>query len=196
MSEENTTAIVQRYLCELTGEAPDDAIVRVLVGQAVHRLQRLCATLLYHDYPRLTYPPLNLQTEELLSAVAERLLKALREARPRNVREFFALASQHMRWELNDLTRRLDNQPAAVELCEGKFLAPANSDSALSVDACRMLDAIEALPEEEREVFSLIRIQGMTQSEAATLFAVSTKTVQRRLNRALLLLTKALSDLR
>jgi len=58
-----------------------------------------------------------------------------------------------------------------------------------------MLEAIEALPEEEREVFSLVRIQGMTQTETATLLEVSTKTVQRRLNRALLLLTKALSDL-
>jgi RNA polymerase sigma factor (sigma-70 family) len=58
-----------------------------------------------------------------------------------------------------------------------------------------MLEAIEALPEEEREVFSLVRIQGMSQSEAATLLQVSTKTVQRRLNRGLVLLTNALSDL-
>jgi hypothetical protein len=42
-----------------------------------------------------------------LSAVVERLLKALRAARPQTVREFFALANQHMRWELNDLARRL-----------------------------------------------------------------------------------------
>jgi RNA polymerase sigma-70 factor (ECF subfamily) len=29
-------------------------------------------------------------------------------ARPTNVRQFFALANQHLRWELNDLARRLD----------------------------------------------------------------------------------------
>jgi hypothetical protein len=39
-----------------------------------------------------------------------------REARPRTVRELFALANQHMRRELNDLARRLDNQQAAAEL--------------------------------------------------------------------------------
>ena len=116
MPEENTTAIVQRYLDELTGEAPAEPVVRPLLDRAFVRLQRLCATLLYHDYRRLTHPPLNLQTDELLSCVAERLLKALREARPRTVREFFALAGQHMRWELNDLARRLDEQSAAVEL--------------------------------------------------------------------------------
>jgi RNA polymerase sigma-70 factor (ECF subfamily) len=30
----------------------------------------------------------------------------------------FALAGQHARWELNDLARRLDKQPAVVELME------------------------------------------------------------------------------
>src|SRR5262245_23506032 len=84
MPEENTTAIVQRYLDELTGEAPAEPVVRPLLDRAFLRLRRLCATLLYHDYPRLTHPPLNLQTDELLSAVVERLPKALREARPRN----------------------------------------------------------------------------------------------------------------
>jgi hypothetical protein len=43
----------------------------------------------------------------MLSAVVERLLKPLREARPETVRQFFALASQHMRWELNHLAHRL-----------------------------------------------------------------------------------------
>src|SRR5262245_48322365 len=129
MPEENTTTIVQRYLDELTGEAPAGPVVRPLLDRALIRLKRLCATLLHDDYPRLTHPPLNLQTDELLSAVVERLLKALREARPRTVREFFALAGQHMRWELKDLARRLDNQPVAVELREGQLPAPLSSES-------------------------------------------------------------------
>jgi hypothetical protein len=44
-----------------------------------------------------------LQADERLGPVEERLFKALREARPRTVRQVFALASQHMCWELNDL---------------------------------------------------------------------------------------------
>jgi len=59
-----------------------------------------------------------------------------------------------------------------------------------------MLQAIGDLPEEEREVFDLVRIQGMTQLEAAEVLGVSNKTVQRRLNRALLILSEALGDLR
>jgi RNA polymerase sigma-70 factor (ECF subfamily) len=195
MPEDNTTAIVQRYLDELTGEAPAEPVVRPLLDRAFLRLQRFCATLLYHDYPRLTRPPLNLQTDELLSAVVERLLKALREARPRTVREFFALAGQHMRWELNDLARRLDNQPVAVELREWQVPAPASSDSGLSPHGRRMLEAIDGLPENEREAFDLVRIQGLTYAEAAELLGVVPKTVQRRLDRGLQLLTERLGDL-
>src|SRR5262249_19982592 len=161
MPEENTTAIVQRYLDELTGETPAEPAVRVLLGRAIPRLQRFCATLLHHDYPRLTHPPLNLQTDELLSAVVERLLQALREARRRTVRDFSAVAGQRMRWEMNDLARRLDNPPVAVELREGLVPAPASSDSGLSPDGRRMLEAIDSLPGDEREAFDLVRLQGL-----------------------------------
>src|SRR5437867_12002650 len=119
MHQERTTAAVQRYLDELAADAPADPVVRALLDRAVCRLHQLCATLLHRSYPRLTRPPLNLQADELLSAVAERLLKAMREARPGTVRQFFALTNQHMRWELNDLARRFDLQPPAGELQEG-----------------------------------------------------------------------------
>jgi RNA polymerase sigma-70 factor (ECF subfamily) len=196
MGEEHTTAVVQRYLDELAGDSPAEPIVRALLAQAVRRLHMLCASLLHRSYQRLTHPPLNLQAEELLGAVTERLLKALREARPETVRQFFALANQHMRWELNDLARRLDEQPAAVELREGLVPAPDSSGSGLTPTGRRMLEAIEGLPEDEREAFCLVRIQGMTQTEAARLLGVADSTVKRRLERSLRLLTKKLADLR
>src|SRR4029453_10443852 len=151
MSDEHTPAVVQRYLDELEGDSPSEPIVRDLLDRAVRRLHLLCATLLYRSYPRLAQPPLNLQADELLGAVAERLLKALREVRPQTVRQFFALANQHMRWELNDLARRLDEQPAGVALREGLVPAPASSASGLTPDGLRMLRAIDELPEDERE---------------------------------------------
>jgi RNA polymerase sigma-70 factor (ECF subfamily) len=196
MGEEQTTAVVQRYLDELTGDSSAEPIIRALLDRAVRRLHLLCATLLYRSYPRLTQPPSNLQADELLSAVAERLLKALREARPQNVRQFFALANQHMRWELNDLARRLDEQPSAVELREGLVPAPSSSGSGLTPKGRRMLAAIEELPQDEREVFGLVRIQGMTQTEAARVLGVSAVTVKRRLNRGLRILAEKLADLR
>jgi RNA polymerase sigma-70 factor (ECF subfamily) len=101
-----------------------------------------------------------------------------------------------MRWELNDLARRLDQQTQVLGLHEDAAPSPETSGSVLGSDAIRMIEAIENLPEAEREVFELIRIQGITQSEAAELLQVSAKTVQRRLNRCLLILSEQLGDLR
>jgi RNA polymerase sigma-70 factor (ECF subfamily) len=106
MSDEHTTAVVQRYPDEREGDSPSEPIVRDLLDRALSRLHLLRATLRHQSYPRRAQPPLNVQADELLGAVAERLLKALRELHPRNVRQFFAPANQHMRWELNDPDRR------------------------------------------------------------------------------------------
>jgi RNA polymerase sigma-70 factor (ECF subfamily) len=100
-------------------------------------------------------------------------------------------------WQLNDLARLLDERPRAAALAESGVVAPpTSSDSCLGEDARRMLAAIEHLPEDEREAFELVRLQGLTYAEAAGVVGVSVKTVQRRLNRARLLLMDQLADLR
>ena len=162
MSGERTTSVVRRHLDELGGDSPAEPIVRDLLGRAVRRLHLLCATVLHRSYPRRTRPPLKLQADELLGAVAERLLNALREARPRTVCQPFALANPHMLWELNDLARRLDEQPAMVGLSERLVPAPHGSGSGMTPDGLRMLRTIHELPEDEREAFELVRIHGMT----------------------------------
>src|SRR6476620_10259761 len=142
MSAEPTTAAVQRYPNALAGDKPAEPIIRALLDRAVRRLQILCANLLYRKYRRLTLPPLNLQPDELLDAVVERLLKAMRSVRPQTVRQFFALVNQHMRWELNDLARRSDQQPAVVEFKDESVPAASSSSSVLTPNGRRMLQAI------------------------------------------------------
>ena len=196
---ERTTEAINQFLDDLRrapAGSPAEPVVGALLTRAVERLHHLCGTLLHRNYPRLTRPPLNLQTEEMLSAVVLRLMKALQEVRPTNVRQFFALANQHMRWELNDLARRLDDQTAALELHDSAVSAPASSGSEISPNARRILEAIESLPADEQEVFNLVRVQGMTYEEAAGVVGVSAKTIQRRLNRSLVLLSAKLGDLR
>jgi RNA polymerase sigma-70 factor (ECF subfamily) len=192
MVEDHTTVAVQRYLDQLAGDTTADPIVRDILARSARRLEILCGSLLRREYPRLMRPPMNLQQEELLSALVERLMRALRAVRPQSVRLFFSLANQHMRWELNDLARRLDDQPAAEQLPESAAAAPAPASTvtrAPSPRMVRMLQAIESLPEDEREVFDFVRVQGLTQVETSALLGVATKTVQRRLNRGLVLLT-------
>src|SRR4051794_15049402 len=197
MDEGLTTGAIQRCLDALQGDTPAEPLIRGLLERAAQRLRLLCGTLLQRGYPRLAQPPLNLETDELLGGVVAGLLTALRKVRPQTVRQFFALANQHMRWQLNDLARLLDERPRAGALAESGVAAPPSSgDSCLSQDARRMLGAIEGLPEAEREAFELVRIQGLTHAQAAEVVGVSAKTVQRRLNRARLLLAEQLADLR
>jgi Sigma-70, region 4 len=68
--------------------------------------------------------------------------------------------------------------------------APASSGTGLTADARRILAAIDGLPADEPEAFSLVRIEALTLGQAAELLGVSTKTVQRRLNHALLTQTE------
>jgi RNA polymerase sigma-70 factor (ECF subfamily) len=74
--------------------------------------------------------------------------------------------------------------------------APVSSASGLTPDGRRILPAIDEVPEDEREVFDLVRIDGMTEAEAAQVLGVSEETVKRRLSRGLRLLTKQRADLR
>lgn len=195
MTEDRTSFAVQRHLDELAGGAPADPVIRALLERSARRLHRLCASILHRGYPRLTRPPLNVESEEMLGAVVERLLKALRQARPTSVRQFFSLAAQHTRWELNDLARRLAGEPWRGEVADDLIPSPAGSDSGLSLDCRRMIAAIEALPADEREAFDLVRVQGLTQVEAAEVLNVAVRTVKRRLDRGLRLLTERLGDL-
>jgi RNA polymerase sigma-70 factor (ECF subfamily) len=73
--------------------------------------------------------------------------------------------------------------------------APADSVSGPTADASRILKAIEDLPESDREAFDLVRIQGMSQADAAGVLGVSPMTVNRRLHRALRQLAVSLADL-
>src|SRR5262249_43831721 len=77
----------------------------------------------------------------------------------------------------------------------GGAAPPESTGSGLTPDGRRMLGAIEGLPEDEREVFDLIRIQGLTRAEAAGVVGASEKTGPRRLHRARLLLPTGLADL-
>jgi len=197
MGASNTTMAVQRLLDDLgaTGRPSDDPIVRALLTRTVDRLQMLCSRLLRRNYPRLTRRPAYLETNDVFGALVSRLLRALDEIKPRSVRQFFGLVNTHLRWELNDIARRIDAHPVVQRYAsepEDQLPQTTGDDSAT---LHRILEAIQALPETEREVFELVRVQGLTQVEAAEILQVAVKTVQRRLRRGLLLLSESLGDL-
>ena len=58
----------------------------------------------------------------------------------------------------------------------------------------RLYEAIECLPEDEREVVNLLWMHEFSQVEAATLLEVATKTIARRCGTARLLLHQSLAE--
>ena len=54
---------------QLAKDPAAETIIRELLERAVGRLRLLCANLLHGSYPRLTRPPTNLETDELLGSV-------------------------------------------------------------------------------------------------------------------------------
>jgi RNA polymerase sigma-70 factor (ECF subfamily) len=198
MGATRTTAAVQHYLDELRARpeaSGDSQVVRELLERSATRLHMLCTAMLRRSYPRLARPPVNLHGDEMLGAIVERLIKAMREVRPASPREFFALANQHVRWELNDLARRLDEHTAHVPIGDQDVADRTPSESDFTANAQRILAALDSLGEEEREVFGLVRMQGLTHTEVSEVLGISTKTVQRRLNRGRVQLVALLKDL-
>lgn len=195
MHDQRTTASVERYLIALAGDDDPDPIVRALLARAANRLPALCTNMLRKRYPRLLRGPTNVREEEMLSLLVERLLRAMRQVKPTTVREFFALANQHLRWELNEFARQLDSRPSLSPLAEDLPGDPPNDGSTEGTSIKQILDAIDRLPEDEREVFSLVHVQGLTHPETADVLGVSTKTVQRRLHQSLATLAGELSGL-
>lgn len=189
-----TTQIVETYVYQLQNpDLPDEAVerlVRDLLAEACQRLQKQCEVGLHRDYPRLLKHPYNVNADELLSGVVERLIKSLRNARPTTARAFFKLAQMHLRWELNEIARAHDDRPPHIAQCD--VLPAHDSESCLSMRAQQILAAIEQLPVSQREVFELVRIQGLTQLEVAAILAIDERSVRRRLNQALFTLTELL----
>jgi RNA polymerase sigma-70 factor (ECF subfamily) len=137
-------------------------------------------------------------TSDVLQGALMRLTRALSDIQPRNVREFFGLATQQIRRELIDLARH-DYGPHGQGANHAS--TPDNSDRPENTHDPGKLaewtdihEQIERLPAEEREVVELLFYQGLPQADAADVLGVNVRTVQRRWHSALIRLHRALKD--
>lgn len=115
-----------------------------------------------------------------------RLLSSLRAIRPESTRQFYALANTAIRRELLDLIKKYYGPAGAGTHLSG--LSVGNESGELDPADEYQIDldgmgafhlAVEELPTEEREAFSLRYYHGWSLAEIADLFQVSVRTVQR-----------------
>jgi RNA polymerase sigma factor (sigma-70 family) len=200
MAENDTTAQVQCHLDRL--QAGDPAARAALLTCACDRLRRLTKKML-RDFPGVQRWE---ETADVQQDAAVRLWRALEQTTPTSVRHFFRLAALQIRRELLDLARRYagpEGTAAHHASVGGESAASASgspvydkADSAAGPGQLAIWNEfhmqVEALPDEEKEVFDLLWYQGLQQAEAAALLGISERTLKRRWQAARLKLHETL----
>jgi RNA polymerase sigma-70 factor (ECF subfamily) len=171
---------VERWQAGDAGAAGD------LLGAVGQRLEHLTRKML-RGFPAVRGWA---ETADVLQGSLLRLLNTLRRIQPDSTRHFFNLAAVHVRRELLDLARRFSRAefarrtPAdAAGDSAGEGLVEATAAAAEDDDLdlwCRFHEAVDQLPEDEREVMGLAFYQGWTQAQMAEVFGVDERTVRRR----------------
>ncbi len=166
---------------------------------------RVLARQMLRKYPRLQRWE---ETDDIFQAVAIRLHKSLKDARPASIRQFIGLSATQTRRTLIDLSRHYfgahgkgrnhgtegggraaDDPGAAMDREVGRGGEPVSLQEWTDFH-----EAVANLPNEAREAFELVWYTGLKQDEAAKLLGVSRRTVIRRLNEARMLLSELLGQ--
>jgi RNA polymerase sigma factor (sigma-70 family) len=147
-------------------------------------------------------------TGDVQQQVAIRLWQKLLRDPPATVPLFFSVVARNIRDVLIDRLRHYYGPEGPGGKIESNALG-GNSDSGVGplyergsdthnpAEIAIMTDLweqVEALPDEEREVFELLWTGELTQQQAATLLSISVKTVRSRYQRARMRLGRALQD--
>jgi RNA polymerase sigma-70 factor (ECF subfamily) len=164
----------------------DESARGKILEHACERLRLKASSMLRHEFSDVKRWA---ETADVLQEAMLRLHSALEEKKPENVGQFYGLAFRRIRWELLDLARRFQgshgighnhetDQPDAPGRVEHK---ESQVDEPETVEAWeRFHQAVEKLPDDEREVTDWIWYGGLTQEETAREIGVSLKTVKRR----------------
>ena len=168
-----------------------------------HVSRRLCALAhrMLANYPQVKRWE---QTDDVLQEVLLRLNRSLREVKPQSTAGFFGLAITQLRLTLIDLARHyyvVYGLGAKHESALGSDRGNEPQHNLRFAQPILELDdwtafheAIDRLPETEREVFSLKWYAGLTQRQIGDLLGLSERTVIRRLISARTLLSGWLAD--
>lgn len=161
-----------------------------LIQIAYQRLQRMTRKM-KRDFDRVARWE---QTDDVFQNASMRLCDALENVEIADARHFFRLAALQIRRELIDMARHYHGPQGMgahhqTQLRggdgEGSSAPPPAYDAAVSCDPRRMQEwaefhqAVDELPEREREVFELLWYHELAQEQAAELIGISTRQVKR-----------------
>jgi len=147
-------------------------------------------------------------TDDVSQNALIRLLRALARVTPQSSLHFWNLAALEIRRELLDMAdhhlgpqgegakhhtdpkgRAADDQGGLLHASQDNTSEPCSL-----ADWTRFHEQVQALPDEEREVFNLIWYAELTQQQAAEQLHISLRTLKRRWLKARILLSKCLAS--
>lgn len=168
-----------------------------LIRATLSRLERLARQML-RRYPAVRRWE---DTMDVLNAALFRLDRALHSVTPASSRGYFGLAAEQLRRTLLDLARHYQgafglgrhHDSRDVGGVEDQSDSPRRSRDEDDLDRwVELHEAVGNLPVAERETFMLSFYHDWTQGRIAELFQVDERTVRRRWQSAVLLLSAAL----
>jgi RNA polymerase sigma-70 factor (ECF subfamily) len=183
----NTTTKLQFWLDLM--QAGDGQARQELMGHACERLRKLTRRML-RGYPLVRRWE---QTDDVLQNSMMRLYRALADLTPESLRHFYSLAGVQIRRELLDLAKHHARSDGAAER-EMKDEADESDDPSNLAEWTEFHEQVEALPDDEREVFNLLWYEELTQAEAAEILGIAVRTVIRRWQAARVRLYRVLQE--
>jgi len=192
------TTEIQDCLARL--QAGDDAARAALVEHACRSLQQLAHRML-RGYPIVGRWE---QTDDVLNQAMLRLHRALGEVCPGSPKEFLMLATTQVRRELIDMARHYGGPEGlgrhhATDGLRTDSGAPPRYEQADEThepssiaEWAEFHEKVEALPEVERQVFSLRWYDGLSFPEIGQMLGFTDRTAKRRWRDACLLLHAAM----
>lgn len=170
-------------------QAGDDSARNELINGACTRMTRLARKML-RDYANVRRWE---DTGDVCQNASLRLWNALTKVTPQTLPDFYRLAALYIRRELIDLARSHygpeglgANHASQPDVQSDRARHVGQELGDLTYESGRLAawtefhEQIEALPEEDREIFDLLWYQELTQGEAAALLQVSERTIRRR----------------
>ncbi|MCC9608125.1 sigma-70 family RNA polymerase sigma factor [Blastopirellula sp. JC732] len=194
-----STSATERQIDEILATASQRPAVayEMVLARSLVRLQGLTKSMM-QAYPQLARWE---QTDDVFQEASIRLYRSLKAVKPQSARHFFNLANLQIRRTLIDLARKHLGPLSMAANHASNFALDELPDQG-DIDAPVTLaqwaefhEAVDKLPDELGETFSLIWYSDVTHVEAAKLLGVSQKTVQRRYLHARVLLADLAPDL-
>ena len=192
MAEQGHTTKLQNWLDRLRNG--DREALDGLIEHACERLRLVARKMLKGDRVGRWS-----ETADVLQHAMLRLHRTLASKQPANVREFYAWATRAIRCELIDLARHYygaEGRGQHHQSDDGRLAAGKPALEPTSLEAwAKFHEAVESLPEQEREVVNLLWYEELGQAEAADVLGISLATLKRRWQAARITLREKLDPM-